>query len=290
MTTLQKSMRQFLPIFTFVLSVLLLTVSCKTKEWHEFEIQVDYSAIDVSERNVTDAEVESVLITSLKKRLDAVGVDEARLAKIGPGRFKVNFQTNKKTKDVPEYIFRQGKIELKMCDDNLTQKVGKHFQNILTSHKDSYTDKTPANLRKELIKLSNLPHDYQILFTMEEDIRIGASTFPSPIVVKRKPELTGNDLTEVFSTIQDGQAVISFSTLTEGRRKLKDATSGRNIGKAMAIVFDDRILSMPVIKEPIVEGIGTISGTFTVREAHDIASLIQMGSLPIPIQIIEKKP
>ena len=61
------------------------------------------------------------------------------------------------------------------------------------------------------------------------------------------------------------------------------------MGKPFAIVLDGRVLSAPVIREPITGGAGQISGQFTAEGARDLAVLLRAGALPAPMQVIEER-
>jgi len=60
-----------------------------------------------------------------------------------------------------------------------------------------------------------------------------------------------------------------------------------NVGKRFAIVLDSNIYSAPVIRERISGGSAQISGTFTEKEAADLAIVLRAGSLPAPVHIIQ---
>ena len=57
----------------------------------------------------------------------------------------------------------------------------------------------------------------------------------------------------------------------------------------MAIILDNKIISAPVIREPILGGNGQISGDFTFQSATDLALLLRSGALPAPLNIIEER-
>ena len=61
------------------------------------------------------------------------------------------------------------------------------------------------------------------------------------------------------------------------------------MGRPLAIILDNEILSSPVIREPILTGSGQISGGFTVEEANQLAVLLRAGALPAPMKIIEER-
>ncbi|MEL7217978.1 MAG: hypothetical protein AAGK01_06060 [Pseudomonadota bacterium] len=65
------------------------------------------------------------------------------------------------------------------------------------------------------------------------------------------------------------------------------ALTQANIGKRLAIVLDGRILSAPVILEPITDGIVQISGSFTHEEAQRLAVTLWGGALPLRFYMIE---
>jgi preprotein translocase subunit SecD len=54
-------------------------------------------------------------------------------------------------------------------------------------------------------------------------------------------------------------------------------------------VLDGKVISAPVIREPIMGGSGIISGSFTTVEAKDLALLLRAGALPAPLTILEER-
>jgi preprotein translocase subunit SecD len=62
-----------------------------------------------------------------------------------------------------------------------------------------------------------------------------------------------------------------------------------NVGKPFAIVLDNKVISAPVINEPIPGGAGQISGNFTVQSANDLAILLRAGALPAPLTVVEER-
>ena len=58
---------------------------------------------------------------------------------------------------------------------------------------------------------------------------------------------------------------------------------------ALRHVLDDRVISAPVIREPITGGSGQISGNFTLEEANSVAMMLRAGSLPGPLGLVEQQ-
>ena len=82
--------------------------------------------------------------------------------------------------------------------------------------------------------------------------------------------------------------MVSFRFDAVGAKRFGDATKA-NVGRPFAIVLDNRVISAPVIREPILGGSGIISGRFSVQEANDLAVLLRAGALPAPLKILEER-
>ncbi|WP_439813924.1 protein translocase subunit SecD [Zavarzinia sp. CC-PAN008] len=85
-----------------------------------------------------------------------------------------------------------------------------------------------------------------------------------------------------------GEPMVSFRFNGEGAKRFGDATRA-NVNKPFAIVLDNKVISAPVIREPILGGSGQISGSFTSQGANDLAVLLRAGALPAPLQVIEER-
>ena len=84
-------------------------------------------------------------------------------------------------------------------------------------------------------------------------------------IVQKRVMISGENLVDSQQTFQDGLAVVSFRFDSVGARRFGDATS-KNVGKPFAIILDGKVISAPVIREPILGGSGIISGNFHDRE------------------------
>lgn len=109
-------------------------------------------------------------------------------------------------------------------------------------------------------------------------------------VVKRKVEVAGDNLVDAQAGYdqRSGQPIVSFRFDTVGGRRFAEITQ-QSVGLPFAIVLDNKVLSAPVIREPILGGSGQISGNFSVTEANDLAVLLRAGALPAPLKVIEER-
>lgn len=103
-------------------------------------------------------------------------------------------------------------------------------------------------------------------------------------------DLTGADLKSA-STVFDqntGKPSVSIEFTGEGSKKFEEIT-GRNVGKPLAIVLDQDLVSAPTVNEKIVGGTAQISGSFTVEEANKLEVQLNAGALPVPVKLVEEK-
>lgn len=82
------------------------------------------------------------------------------------------------------------------------------------------------------------------------------------------------------------QPFVSLTFNEEGKKAFEKATT-ENIGKTIAIVLDNGIISQPVVRTAIVNGQAMITGSFTPQSAEDLAALIRAGSLPFNLNVLQ---
>jgi protein-export membrane protein SecD len=111
-----------------------------------------------------------------------------------------------------------------------------------------------------------------------------------PLLVQRRVMVSGDRLTQASPSFdqRNGQPVVSFRFDARGAREFGDVTR-TNVGRPFAIVLDNKVISAPVIQEPILGGSGQISGNFTVQAANDLAVLLNAGALPAALRVIEER-
>jgi SecD/SecF fusion protein len=124
---------------------------------------------------------------------------------------------------------------------------------------------------------------------------IGTRTLPGAsdgrqYTVQNFIAMMGDRLSDARAGYDDrtGQPVINFQLDNAGARQFAEITRN-NVGKPFAIVLDGKVLSAPVINEPIPGGSGQISGSFTLAEATDLAALLRAGALPARLTVIEER-
>jgi len=110
------------------------------------------------------------------------------------------------------------------------------------------------------------------------------------LAVRRRVEVDGANLTDARAgqNSQTGEWVVNFTFDSVGTRRFADVST-KNVNHPFAIVLDDKVISAPVIREPITGGRGQISGHFDARSATDLAVLLRAGALPAPLTVVEQR-
>lgn len=109
-------------------------------------------------------------------------------------------------------------------------------------------------------------------------------------LVAKDSAIEGDDISDASPGFASGtrDPIASFRFNGRGTRRFAHITE-ENIGKPFAIVLDGKVISAPVIREPITGGSGQISGNFTLEEASSVAMMLRAGSLPGHLALVEQQ-
>ena len=108
-----------------------------------------------------------------------------------------------------------------------------------------------------------------------------------PYFVKRRRELTGSYLRRASVDYELTGPVVLLQFNAQGTKKFANITHD-NVGRQLAIILDGTLYSAPVIREPIERGTAQIEGNFDIEEANRLRDILNAGSLPAPVKIIER--
>lgn len=105
----------------------------------------------------------------------------------------------------------------------------------------------------------------------------------------KKTSLSGSDLkqTSIGYDPNDGKPQVTLQFTSNGIKKFADITS-RNVGKPVAIVLDNIVISYPTVQEAILTGDAVISGGFTLDQAKTLSTQLNGGALPVPLSVLEQ--
>jgi preprotein translocase subunit SecD len=194
-------------------------------------------------------------IQIVEKRVNELGTVEPLIQRQGADRILVQVPGLQDTTRVKALVGQTAKMDFRMVDTTV-----------------------PADQAQQ----GRLPPDTEVLPSAESP--------NTPYVIKKQVLVPGSDLIDAQPGFDQrtNEPIVSFRFNTSGARKFSEATVA-NVGQPFAIVLDDKVISAPVIREPITGGSGQISGSFSVQQANDLAILLRGGALPAKLTVIEER-
>lgn len=218
-------------------------------------LQFNAKRADDLKKNAVDHTLESV-----RRRVDRLGLSEPEIVPEGNDRIIVQLPGVKNAERAKEQLGRTGLLEFKLVDEE-------------HSLEDA--------LR------GNIPPGDIIAYGYKEGKGGGPQT-KVPYLLKEKALLTGDSLEKAEVRISDrfGEPYVSLEFNSQGARDFERITS-ENVKKRLAIILDGVVHSAPVIQERISGGKAQITGSFTMEEASDLASVLR-EPFPAPVRILEE--
>ncbi|BBY77731.1 hypothetical protein MPRF_46300 [Mycolicibacterium parafortuitum] len=103
-----------------------------------------------------------------------------------------------------------------------------------------------------------------------------------------KSIIAGEEIANATSGLnqQAGEFVVDLEFKSQGAKTWADFTAA-NVGVQTAFVLDSKVVSAPVINEPIPGGKTQITGRFTQDSARELANVLKYGSLPLSFESSE---
>ncbi|MDR2812833.1 MAG: protein translocase subunit SecD [Puniceicoccales bacterium] len=184
----------------------------------------------------------------MRHRLDGMGVAEPVIRARGDDEIEIQLP-GISTQDNPEIVDvvkRPAKLEFRLVHENRPQNM----------------DPKAA------------PMGYELLFSEFENYRTGEADM-IPYYVKRIPEMTGKMVKNARATInQYGGFEISLEMKSPDGVDHFARITKDNIGRLLGIVLDGKLYSAPRINTEIPNGMASISGHFSQREALELANVL----------------
>ncbi|QWW69288.1 protein translocase subunit SecDF [Rhizobium sp. WYJ-E13] len=126
------------------------------------------------------------------------------------------------------------------------------------------------------------PATSQVLYSLDDP--------PIPYLVDRSIIATGADFAEVDTKtdLQTQDSALVYRLNAEAAQRLAQVTTA-NVGKHLAIVFDDQVMASPVIEAPITDGRGEIAANFSEEGVEDLTVMLRAGALPATLTAVEER-
>jgi protein-export membrane protein SecD len=202
-------------------------------------------------------------IETIRRRVDAFGTTEPSIQREGRSRVLVQVPGISDVERLKTLIGETGKLEFKLVD--------------------------PSANPEQIAQSKVVPPGDELLYGNPPSGAPQGSP-QIPYVLKNQVLVTGQNLVDAQPSFDQhtGEPVVTFRFDAAGATRFGKVTS-ENVGLPFAIILDNKVISAPVIREPILGGTGQISGHFSVQEANDLAVLLRSGALPAKLTVIEER-
>lgn len=199
------------------------------------------------------------VLKTIRNRIDEFGVAEPDIRKI-PGDNRIV-------------------VQLPGLDDpgRAIQIIGK------TAHLEFHIEYDTSRLDMGMVERGILPQDALRLPVGE------ARSSERFIIVQRNAVMTGEDIADAYQSFDENQRPAVALSFSRRGAAVFERVTGENTHKRMAIVLDGTVHSAPVINDRISGGRASITGSFTIAEANDLALVLRAGSLPAPVTVLEER-
>jgi len=201
-------------------------------------------------------------LETIRNRIDQFGVSEPDIRPEGEDRILIQLPGIQDPQRAIDLIGKTAQLEFKLVAEEVSPREAKD-------------GKAPAGTK--VYPMSHL------------DPATGRSS-TDEIVLKDRTLMTGEYITNAQVQIdhQYNNPYVSLEFDSQGARLFERITE-ENIKKRLAIVLDGTVYSAPVIQDKISGGKATITGSFTMDEARDLAIVLRAGALPAPVKILEQR-
>jgi len=231
----------------------------------QFLLEMDMSRAQTNAGVMMNADfIAEQAVEVLRRRVDRFGVSEPVIAPAGGGRILVQLP------GLSESDKLQAKAQI--------QKAA--FLEFRMVHPDS-----EGQLSRGVV-----PPGYVRMYEMVPSGTPG-QRIPQPILVKRASErgLSGKHVegAGVGHDPATGSPYVSFSLRPEGAQLFGEITQAA-IGERLAIILDGEVVSAPRINGAILGGNGQITGSFTDKEAFELATSLE-NPLAAPLEVKEER-
>ena len=222
-----------------------------TNQGNQISVKVTEAARLARQRSAMQQSIEIV-----RRRIDALGTTEPVIQQQGADRILVQVPGLKDPENLKNLLGQTAKLTFRLVNNSASAQ--------------------------QAMQAGSVPAGSEILYMQDND--------KQPVLVERQVMVGGDHLTDAQPGFDSrtGEPVVNFRFDSTGARLFGDVTKN-NVNRPFAIVLDGKVISAPVIREPITGGQGQISGSFTVAEANNLAILLRAGALPAPLQILEER-
>ncbi|HQO08689.1 MAG TPA: protein translocase subunit SecD [Clostridiales bacterium] len=167
--------------------------------------------------------------------------------------------------------------------------IGGQRGEILVKGKNKH--KMESLLKNDIVR--NVLGNHEFVWGNKPDI-YNNEEYYEILLVEKKAALDGTSIVEASANLaSDNSATggweVPFELNRDGGRIFAEVT-GKNVGRRLAIILDNKLYMAPNIQVRIPNGRGVITlGGGTAEEARDMSIVLKAGALEAPLEIMEKR-
>ncbi|MDR1430347.1 MAG: protein translocase subunit SecD [Spirochaetaceae bacterium] len=213
----------------------------------------------------------------LNSRIDRFGLTEPVIRRQGDDQIYVEIPGTADPERINSIIMDSGMLAFHIVDEEETAR----FRQYYAQHPLDTFDGQGA-----LVDPSIISPDTMVRGVYEKD-RYGLDEFREYTVIKRDVGLDGSHIQNAIVDRDniEGTPRVSFQLDSEGGEIFYQLTSA-NIGKALAIVLDDRVKSQATIRGAIRESVQLSGRGIGQEEAENIALILRTAALPVKLEVV----
>ena len=207
----------------------------------------------------------SQVVTVLRRRLDDANFTEAIVSAVGNNGIRV---------EIP------GIDNPKKAEKIIGQKAQLYFAQVLDQVRSSVKPAPKIGFSYSGAEWLQSKKSTDVWYLVNKHIKVGAGSL----------QLSGNHVTNARASVdtQSGGWKIDLTFDSKGATIFFNITNAL-VGKQLAIVMDNYVLSAPVVKTAIQGGSAEITGNFTYDQAQELSALIRSGNLPVSLNLSEEQ-
>ena len=256
---------------------------------------------EVVEQGLKETDVQQMVLQRIERRISEFEAKEPIIQKLGDSQIQIQLPGEKNTARAIDIIKKTAYLTFHMTagPDKTRQAfiaVDRKFNNgfIPLLQQASFGGgqfSVPAEHIEQVRKI--VDQAAQTAGTIPDNQMIAFGPRPRPwedqeysiYLLEKEPAQDGSGLRMARAGTDPsnpGQWRIDFQFDSEGATQFAQVTQD-NIGRNMAIVIDNVVVSAPTIRTQII-GSGEITGNFTASQAQDLAIALNSGSMPVPVR------
>ncbi|MDO4987511.1 MAG: protein translocase subunit SecD [Synergistes sp.] len=226
------------------------------------------------------------LLAVLRSRIDQYGIAEPVLQREGEDRIAIDLPGVEDPEAALELIGRTAVLQFRQVLGESPRVPAKPIR----SNYDNDEQFNAAQERWDEAKKSVDGYIEEMKQTAKgnNDLMVAQNETGGAYLLGRK-YVGGGELKQAETTFdQFGKPAVSLKFNDEGAKLFDEATAA-NIGKQIAIVLDDMVISAPVVQQRISGGEAQITGSFSTEEANRLSIMLRAGALPVGVEVLENR-